>query len=503
MVMEKNRTGKPSIDRPWMKYYPDVLMNMIKIPGCTIREYLEQHCPGKDVAAMHYYGEDILWETVFEEADRAARALKAQGFGQGDQIPVFFRLVPEFISLLLGAEKIGASLLCRDNTIEENVDAVRKSGAKVILAHDYLSMEELAAYQKGSSVEKVVLLSVLHSGDPESIPDYIQDCIDSYYKGEKASGPATMTWDAFMEAGDSYTGEVEAPVDLDRPLFRAYTSGSSGPSKQVIHSASSMLGTICQMNFYGGAEDFRPNWMVTCLPPALVAVVVAMVLMPLSSNKLLIMDPFVYEHDVDLEFMRYKANNWPVLPLFMDVIMNSKRIPADYDCSHLVAAGPGSEASNNRQLRRGQKFFNDHGCKFRLTTGYGSSEGGAALTLPMAPKPIINGNVGVPMPLTLVSIFKPGTTEELTYGEMGEICKSGPGVMLGYDDPEATAKALKLHEDGRVWLHTGDYGYMDEDGVLYSLNRGKTKRYGGGDLATLPMENLLADAEIAGIKESV
>ncbi|MCD8020199.1 MAG: AMP-binding protein [Clostridiales bacterium] len=255
------------------------------------------------------------------------------------------------------------------------------------------------------------------------------------------------------------------------------------------------------MNFYGGAEGFRPNWMVTCLPPALVAVVIAMVLMPLSSNKLLIMNPFCFVEDVDLEMMRYKVNNWPVIPMFLDVIVNSDRIPKDYDLSHLVAAGPGCEASNNHQMDREEQFFWEHNCKIRLTTGYGSSEAGANLTLPMADKPIRDGNVGVPMPLTLVSVFKPGTQEELGYNEMGELCKSGPGVMLGYDNPEATSKVLWVHDDGRTWLHTGDIGYMDEDGVIYSLNRGFTTRYGGGNLAVLPMENLVADAEIEGIKD--
>ena len=44
--------------------------------------------------------------------------------------------------------------------------------------------------------------------------------------------------------------------------------------------------------------------------------------------------------------------------------------------------------------------------------------------------------------------------------------------MLGYDRPEATAKALQVHADGKTWLHTGDIGYMSEDGVLYTMTRG-------------------------------
>ena len=187
--------------------------------------------------------------------------------------------------------------------------------------------------------------------------------------------------------------------------------------------------------------------------------------------------------------------------MFIENVMRNGRIPDDYDMSHLLAAGPGCEACNNIQLENMEKFLHAHNCNIRVTTGYGSSEAGSTFSLPMAPKPIRDGNVGIPMPLSVVSVFKPGTQEELTYNQLGEICKTGPGNMLGYDNPEATAKALQRHEDGNVWLHTGDLGYMDEDGVMYVLNRGYAPRYGGGDLAVLPMENRVANARIEGIDD--
>lgn len=496
-------TGKPSIDKPWMKFYPDIMMQMISLPNCTVKEYLLQHCPGMDVAAINYYGEDIPWKTIFDEAAKVAKSLKALGFKEGDQIPTFLRLVPEFVPLLLAAEEIGASLLCRDNTLEENVEATAKAGAKIIFAHEFLSQRELKAFCK-CGVERVVLISPLNHGNRDAMPTHIQACLDTYYPHYPescASGIKTMTWEEFLVCGNDYEGEVAAPADINRPLYRAYTSGSTGASKQVIHSANTMLGIVCQMNFYGSADGFRPNWLVTCLPPALVAVVVSMVLLPLSSNKLLIMDPFCFENDVDLELMRYKANNWPLIPMFIETVMRNGRVTSDYDLSHLLAAGAGCEAINNNQLKRAQKFVDSHGCNFRFTTGYGCSEAGSNVTLHMSPKPLGNGNVGVPMPLSTMSIFKPGTQEELTYNQVGEICKTGPGNMLGYDDPVATAKALQLHEDGNVWLHLGDLGYMDEDGIIYTLTRGESPRYGGGDLCIQPMENLVADAEIDGIDD--
>lgn len=62
MNCEKAPTGKPSEDRRWMQYYPEMMLKMIQKPECTLWEYLEQHCPGPDVVAIHYYGEDITWK---------------------------------------------------------------------------------------------------------------------------------------------------------------------------------------------------------------------------------------------------------------------------------------------------------------------------------------------------------------------------------------------------------------------------------------------------------
>lgn len=205
------RTGIPSIDRPWMQYYPPALIENLHIPEQTIGEYLREHCPGEDVVAIHYYGNDITWKQLFEQADLTARGLKALGLGEGDAIPTFLRAVPEFIYLLLAAEKIGASVLCRDNTLEENVEAVRRSGANVIFAQDYLSQRELNAYRHGSEAQIAVLLSPYRSAKYAAMPEHIQKYIDEQYPDKPAYGGRTMSWDWVLEMGKNYTGEVEAP----------------------------------------------------------------------------------------------------------------------------------------------------------------------------------------------------------------------------------------------------------------------------------------------------
>ena len=84
------------------------------------------------------------------------------------------------------------------------------------------------------------------------------------------------------------------------------------------------------------------------------------------------------------------------------------------------------------------------------------------------------GSIGIPFPDTYYKIVKPGTAEELPYGEEGEILLSGPSVMQGYlDMPEETAETIREHADGLKWVYTGDLGTMDEEGFIYFKGRAK------------------------------
>lgn len=497
-------TGKPTVDRPWMKFYPPGADQMT-IPPVTMNEYLKMMSRGEDLTVLHYYGTDISWKQFFRLVDKTARAMRACGLQEGDQIPVMLQAVPEFMVVLLAAERIGASLLCRDNTIPENAEAISKTSAKIMFAHDFITRAEVEAYTK-AGIRKIITVNPWKGAIREKMPEHIIQSLESRYTEPLITNDNICDWADFLAAGNVYIGKVDAPTDLNRPLFRAYTSGSTGPSKQVIHSAQTMLGVVHQLSAYGSSDEFRPVAMHTLLPPALIAVTVSMILMPMASNKLLVLNPFVDVNDIDLELMRYKPNVWPMIPMFVEILMRSKRIPADYDMSHLIAAGAGAESFNNGQVKRAQKFLNDHNCKAIFTIGYGQSEAGSNITFPCPAKPIANGNVGIPMPMNNMGIFR--GDKECTYNEKGEICVTGPGNMLGYDTEEATSKTLIRHADGKLWLHTGDTGYMTEDGIIYALGRGLCKRYNPENpekskrLVEIAMENKISDAAIPGVIDS-
>jgi long-chain acyl-CoA synthetase len=141
------------------------------------------------------------------------------------------------------------------------------------------------------------------------------------------------------------------------------------------------------------------------------------------------------------------------------------------DLSSLRAAFCGADTLTRPVKERFERLVRDRGGKVRLLEGYGLTE---AVTAVMG-TPLGHyreGSVGVPFPDMLAKICRIESNEEVGADEDGEICLSGPAVMLGYlDDPEATAASLHVHDDGRVWLHTGDIGRRDEDGFFYFTSR--------------------------------
>jgi long-chain acyl-CoA synthetase len=114
----------------------------------------------------------------------------------------------------------------------------------------------------------------------------------------------------------------------------------------------------------------------------------------------------------------------------------------------------------------------------RLVEGYSLTEAMMAACVNPVNGPNKVGSVGMPLPDVQVRIFDSDEgTRELPAGELGEICIAAPQLMLGFwNQPEETAIVLRDHVDpdgSRKWLHTGDLGYLDEDGYVFIVDRKK------------------------------
>lgn len=141
------------------------------------------------------------------------------------------------------------------------------------------------------------------------------------------------------------------------------------------------------------------------------------------------------------------------------------------DLSFLLGMFCGGDSLSVELKKKIDLFLKEHGASIQIREGYGLTECVTASCL--TPKDIYHeGSIGIPFPDTEYRIVKPGTDEDLPFGEEGEIILTGPTVMLGYlNNPKETESVLRTLSDGRTWLYTGDLGYMDEDGYVYFRQR--------------------------------
>ena len=484
-----NFTGKASIDKPWLNFYPEGLRNL-DVPKITIESFLKMKNPDENKIAFEYYGNKITWKQLWEEVDIAARALKALGFEEGDRVPSFMVSTPAQYILLLAAERVGVAIICRDDEPEELCYAIRKSRTDTVFAMDYISKEDEELFRETTPMTRMIKVSPFEYADKSQMKDYVLKEIESRCAAETETAENDISWQEFMNLGRNFEGEYLAPVDPERAVFGAYTSGSTGISKLVIHSSANIVAIAYQMSIFIPPAEVQEVWWTPILPPALIAVTVSMTIFPLSTGLMVSLDPFCPLEEIDVEFMDRKPNFWALIPLYCDMLMESKRIPEDYDMSHLRTIGAGAEAMNDRKYAEVEAFFHKHNVKAKFSAGYGQSEGCSNFTLPNPMFPLEDGCVGMPMPATVLAVFDKDLNE-LNYGESGELCMMGPSMMLhysGWRGEEMTEKTLVEHPDGNTWLHTGDEAYITEQGIVHILGRGDIKCYGDKPLHIMRME---------------
>lgn len=469
MNQKKNVTGYPSLDKPWLDKYPAYMFGDRK-KYSSIYERLYENWGYDDETIINYYDTSITSKEFFDKVDCIAKSLYTIGVKEGDSIAVSLESVPEFLELFLACELLGCSIKNFMESIENNIELIQGCSSDIYITQDYITKGDVEKIYECTGIKHIILIDPLFSAtNRNGIRENIYCAIQERYIDERSFNEKNIEWKDFIQMGINV--ENLPRIKNDNVLFSAFTSGTSGKAKEVLHSSETLLGVIGQLALSPSHEKGKDTWLLTILPPTLVAVVAAMMFYPLVDGKQLILDPFCRVEDLDLEMMHYEPNCWALIPMFFNSLIESKRIPDNYDMSYFKLFGFGAEPMTNKFISKVQKFLDEHNCKAPFSSGYGQSEGGSGFTVCIDREMMAAGSAGMPYIDTVISIFKPGTDEELRYNEVGEICKAGPGLMIGYADEDKTEETLKKHKDGKVWLHTGDYGFMTQEGLLFVLGR--------------------------------
>lgn len=495
-------TGYASIDKPWLANYPEFLLSNPREKYDKILDKLMNVWPNEEEDMINYYGSsDIKVKDFFSSVECVAKSLVALGLKEGDSIVTSLESVPEFLYLLLACEIIGCSIKNYIGDVENVINIINNdSNVNYYIAPDYIGESETQMIYNSTNIKNIITIDPLFSVDDKSkVRSNILKEINLKYNKAISKNDKDISWSKFLEIGKDI--KCVTPINHDCKLYTGFTSGSTGEPKEVNHTSSSILGILQQMSLFPSHQKERDTWLLTILPPTLVAVVVAMICHPLVDGKKLILDPYCNVEDIDIEMMHYEPNCWGLIPLFFEKLLDSKRIPENYDMSYFKLFGFGAEPLKAKKVLMIQAFLDKHNCKAPLSSGYGQSEGGSDFTVAMGKELLVSGSSGIPLIDTIISIFEPNSEDELTYNQVGEICKSGPGLMLGYSDEEKTKQVLKRHSDGTLWLHTGDYGFMTKQGLLFVLGRSAIKIFPNNMVFPLNLENKILS--IDGVKDAI
>ena len=459
----------PSVEKPWLKFFSEEAREA-SMPKNTIYRHLRECSEGgHGYTALNYFGKKISYGKLLDEADRAAGAFAKAGIKKGDIVAAATVTIPEMVYALYGLNKIGAAPLMLDprTNATEVLRFVKETGAKVFIVID-LYYEVLKDVIFESGVEKIVVISA-----DTSLPASIR-----FLKQFKMPTPRietsdkVLTWMQFTAFGEGIDTETAAYGDNDLAAV-TLTGGTTGAPKGVMLSNDG-FNAIAFGFKHCGVSYKRGQRFMNIIPMFASYGIVSSLHMPLTLGLEVVVIPKFDADKVGYYVKKYRPEHTLLVPAHYEKLMNSREMANGFDLSFFRTAGSGGDTMNAGLEAKLNSFLASHGCRYPLSQGYGMSEVSSAASC------CCNGNfkslsVGYPLLTTTIGIFTPGTTDELDYGEEGEICISGPSIMLGYlNNKDETDNVIRRHPDGRLWVHSGDIGHMDPDGFVYI--KGRIKR---------------------------
>lgn len=271
------------------------------------------------------------------------------------------------------------------------------------------------------------------------------------------------------------------------------TGGTTGIPKAVVLSNENLNAMSVQYEMSGIPHGINENKFLNIMPPFLAYGLVDGIHMPLSLGMENILVTKFEPNELPNLILKYKPNHFMGVPDHLDKIRTSKFLK-NKNLSYLLTVGVGGDSLSSQRELLINEFLEQHGVVNKIQKGFGMTEGASALLSTLSNECNKIGSVGIPLLFNVVSIFKPGTDEELKYGEEGEICIKTPTRMLKYlNNDEEYNKVVKSHSDGSIWIHSEDLGYMDEDGFLF--HKGRIKRMiirpDGHNVFPLAIENAI------------
>lgn len=461
-----------SVDKPWLKFYGHV-PHEINFPKVTLYEKLkEQASLVPNTIAWDFKGTTCTYKDFLKEIDQFADALASLGFKKGDVITISMPTAPNGVIPIYAVNKLGgiASMIHPLSPAPQIEMYLKISNSIWALTVDgfYPAMKEAITKVFGAEPEKNGFKKLILT----SIPDYLKPLLKFGFNlkfGKKITAkkktlvdPNVVWYSDMMKMKVPHVEKADMKTD-DLAII-LYSGGTTGIPKGIMLSNYNMISEGLMVSSWANLDAtdsilailpiFHGFGLGVCVNAAFMA-----------GGKSILIPTFTPEEVAKIVKKQKPTYLIGVPTLFEALASNPDFQSADLSC--LKATFCGADTLPLNVKLKFEETVRKTGGTVKLLEGYGLTE---AVTAIMA-TPLTEyreKSIGIPFPNMLAKIVKPDTIDEAPIGEEGEICVSGPAVMLGYlNNKEATDKVLKKHADGRIWLHTGDLGKMDKDGFFY------------------------------------
>ncbi len=406
-------------------------------------------------------GRKRTWAQVLDRVTRAAGAMKSLGLEDNDRVAIISPNSDNYLEYLF---------------------SVNWAGAVIVPVNTRLAVPEIA-YWLNDSQAKILVVTDAFVDSVLSIRDQIPHVEHIIYIGDKETPPGLLSHEDLLAEAQPVADAGRRDADL-AALF--YTGGTTGRSKGVMITHGGMVTNIFQWIAAVGVTQ-EDKFLI--IPPMFHAAggENAMAVAALAATAFML--PQFDALAVLQAIERERLTKLPLVATMLDMVINHPQV-SEFDLSSIRIITYGASPIHERILNKSLEVF--PGASFCQI--FGQTEGGPTVTA-LAPKyHVTQGpnagklkSAGVPLIGVELKIVDE-EDEQLPEGETGEICVRGPGVSTGYwNMPEATAEALR-----GGWMHTGDAGYLDEDGFLFIADRIKDMIISGGEnVYSAEVENAL------------
>lgn len=439
--------------KPWLKFYKNI-PESIDYPRVTMYEALMQTVEKfPDRIAYDFFDYTSTYRQFARDIDLCANALAALGMKKGDRITISMPTCPQGIICFYAANKLGvvASMIHPLSTPSEIVYYLNISKSRVALTLD-LFYDKFKEIKGETQLEILILAEIFDQMTP----------LDQGIKS--ADDPMVKCWKPLMAA--SYPEAPKAHMDTDEMAVILYSGGTTGFPKGIMLSNYNFISEGLMVANWGVGVQAEGASVLAILPIFHgFGLGICCNAAFMGGAKSILVPQFTPEIVADLIKKKKPTLITGVPTLYDALTRNPDFQTADLSCLQNTSCGADSLP---RQVKdRFEEIVKRQGGNVQLMEGYGLTEAVTGI-MSMPIDGYREGSVGVPFPDMLAKVVGIGTTQEVPIGQEGELCVSGPAVMLGYlESPEETAAVIKKHEDGLTWLHTGDIFTMDKDGYFY------------------------------------